>query len=435
MDVGEAVQRIFRVRGLIVCGFLVVGLLAGAAAHVKLDPKMYTGSVRLVLGTSVPQDAAEAEALAGQVQGIITSQDRLSAALADANASRDLVQFTREISTTALSDSGVIELDVKDRSGAVAASVANTLADDAVTTINGQTNSANQSVLTKLQAQITALQQQSQQIDSQVVAAANNPGLQTALISQRSALASELATLIAKQADIQSQIAQAPVAAVISAATVPALPDPSHLALLVILGALAGLILGIASAAVLEMRRPTLVRREAIERVLEAPVLGVLRSMRVFDENELLALSARVRRAAETARASTAVLYAVGPTDNLDLLAQRLQAAKPAVVTAGRRPPFSVRIAARGERLKAGTAMILVVPPRVRARTLADVDSMRVGRGVTVLGSIVAPQVRRTALPTAPRRVRVRGGSDRAPSVAVQPVDHPSVASNEVLAS
>ena len=45
----------------------------------------------------MPQNADWAAALAGTVQGIVTSPAELSKALADAGATRDIVKFTKEL--------------------------------------------------------------------------------------------------------------------------------------------------------------------------------------------------------------------------------------------------------------------------------------------------------------------------------------------------
>ena len=410
MDVGEAVQRIFRVRGLVVVALVCIGAFAGIAVHYGLESKTYTASVRLVLGGPVPQSTGEAAADAGTVEGIVTSPDRVNGALTTVKATRDLVQFTRKITTTSLSDSGVLQLSVTDPDPQIATSVANILANSAVTTLNSQQHQPIEVLLGQLQSQIDYLTTEIQSLDNQLSAAGNNTLLETALVSQRSDVSNQMSSLIAKKADLQAQLAQGPQAAVISQATTPTKTDPSRLPLDLILGTIAGLILGVAIAGITETVRPTLVGAAAIERGLGAPVLAVVDSQREMGENELLALSARIRRAAERSHATTALLWSLNGSGDLEELAQQLQAAKPAVIGTAGRPSFSVRAAAQDERFKARAGVVVVVTPRLPARKVEEAETLRAARGVTFLGVIIVPSPRRRMFSRQPQpRVAVFG--------------------------
>ena len=76
MEISEAAKRIFRARGLVILAFLLTGLAAGFGVHKVVETKTYTASARLVLSGSVPQNSDWAAALAGTVQGIVTSSCR-----------------------------------------------------------------------------------------------------------------------------------------------------------------------------------------------------------------------------------------------------------------------------------------------------------------------------------------------------------------------
>jgi capsular polysaccharide biosynthesis protein len=392
MEITEAAKRIFRARGLVILAFLLCGLVAGFGVHKALETKTYTASARLVLSGSVPQNADWAAALAGTVQGIVTSPEQLNKALAEAGATRDIVKFTKAVNTQSLSSSSVLSLSVTDPNAGVATAVANTLAAYAVATLNAQAQQPSELLLSQLQAQIDSLTTEIGNIDSQIAAATRSSATEvTALLAQRTDLSQQMTALITKRADVAQQMVQSQGASVVAPATRPDVADPSRLPLDLILGALASLILGIGLAVILETLRPTLVGRGAIGRALGAPVFGVM-SAGAGAPGDLSALSARLQRAAERARVSTVVLW--NRDEDLSDAARRLQGTKPSVVRAAK-PSWTVRAAVPGEPLNPRWALVVVVPPMVPLRTIEEADELRADEGLTVLGGIIMPRGRR----------------------------------------
>ena len=108
---------------------------------------------------------------------------------------------------------------------------------------------------------------------------------------------------------------------------------------------------------------------------------------------DVLALSLRLRRAAERARVSTVVLWN-GEEDMSDV-AQRLRAAKPAVVRAAGRPSFNVRTAVPGEPLTQRCGLVVVVPSTVPLRTIEKAEELHTGEGPLLLGVLIKPRRRR----------------------------------------
>jgi capsular polysaccharide biosynthesis protein len=393
MEISEAAQRIFRARGLMILAFLLCGLVAGFGVHKAFETKTYTASARLVLSGSVPQNADWAAALAGTVEGIVTSPAQLSKALAEAGATRDIVKFTKGVVTQSLSSSSVLSLSVTDPNAGVATAVANTLATYAVATLNAQAQQPSELLLSELQAQIDPLASEIAAIDSEISAATRSSVTEvTALLAQRSDLSQQMTALITKRADIEQQMVQSQGASVVAPATQPGVADPSRLPLDLILGALASLILGIGLAVILETLRPTLVGRGAIGRALGAPVFGVM-TAGAGASSDLSALSARLQRAAERAKVSTVVLW--NRDEDLSDPARRLQGTKPSVVRAAR-PSLTVRAAVPGEPVNPRWALVVVVPPMVSLRTIEEADELRADEGLTVLGGIIMPRGRRT---------------------------------------
>lgn len=384
MDLTEAAQRILRVRGVLVLAFALAGLAAGVAVHM-LEVRTYTATARLVVDQTVPQDATEAQALAGTVEGIVTSPDRVTAALRAAGISRDLVQFTREITAESLGDSGILALSVTDPDARAAAVVANRLAENAVSTLNQQSQGGDQ-FATQLQSQIDSLAAERARIDQQI-ANTSNPTLLAALTSQRNDVTQQLASVTSMLVNLEQQRTQASQAAIIDSASTPTVKDPSRLPLDAIIGLLAGLIAGIGLAALAETLRPTAVGPRAIERALGAPVLGTLSTATPDKAEELLAIKARIRQAGADEDVSTALVWS--PVEDLDLraAAQALQAAQP---SAGPRLPDAVafRVFDRADGDK-HAGLIAVVPPAVRLAALTRAGVISTAHGWPLLGVVI----------------------------------------------
>ena len=375
MELHEATRRIFRVHRFLICAMVVLGLGTATAVHMVLESRIYSASVRLSLGGLPPQSTAEAAALAGTVQGIVTSPDRVSAALAAAKLNRDPVLFAaKAVDTQPLSSSGILQLTVTDKDPTGAAVVANRLAVDAVTTLNQQGQTAMAAVSGRLQAAIDQLTSQLNTLDTRLAAPDLPQARQAALLAQRSDASQRLATLVGKRADIQLQAAQQAQATVVDAATTPDRPDPSRLPLDLMLGLVAGVVAGLGGAALRETIRPTAVGRRAIERALGAPVLGTVSREPAVDDPELLVLSERVRRAAGQARVSSVLLWSARGDPGLGLLAHGIQ-------TTSR----SARVARSAPRRTVSFEVAVLdptLPPEPRQGLLAVV------RSVTSLGNL-----------------------------------------------
>jgi|HubBroStandDraft_6_1064221.scaffolds.fasta_scaffold02953_8 capsular polysaccharide biosynthesis protein len=389
MEIREAAQRIFRVRGLIVLACLMAGLAAGYGVHKGLESTTYTSSARLVMSGSVPQDSGWAAALAGTVEGIVTSPDRISEALAQAGVSRDIVKFTKGVDTQSLSDSSILDLSVTDTNAGVATSVANTLANGAVATLNAQQQEPSDQLLGQVQGQINSVTAAIDAINARLAVMQPSSLAIPTLVAQRADLSQQLTALITKHADIEQQMAQSVGASVISSAALPLLPNPSRLPLDLILGGLAGLILGVALAVLMESLRPTLVGRDAIEQALGVPVLGIM-PVTATASAEVMALNARLRQAAERARTATAVLW--NGDDDLSDVAQRLQSAKPAGPRSASRPTLTVRAAIPGEVIHPRSGLVVVVPPRVPLHRIEEAEELCTGEGLFLLGAILRPR-------------------------------------------
>jgi capsular polysaccharide biosynthesis protein len=338
MEIRDAAQRLFRVHRWLLFIAVMLGLLAGAAVHYKLEARTYTASARLDLGGTTPQSTAEAAALAGTIQGIVTSPDRIAGALAAAHLTRDPVIFaTKDVNTQPVSASGILELQVTDTNPGAAAAVANYLADGAVTTLNAEKQAGLDAVQTQLRTQSAQLAATIAADDAQLAVGGLSLPQQTALVAARSDASQRLTAIGTNEANVALQAASTPRATVVDAAVTPDRPDPSRLVLDIILGLVAGLVAGLGGAALLETVRPTAVGRRGVEAALGAPVVGTV-DRGTAGVAQLGAVSERVCRVARRAEVSSVLLWS--PRADLDLsqLAGAMQAGLRARPSSGARP-------------------------------------------------------------------------------------------------
>ncbi len=308
---------------------------------------------------------------------------------------------------------GVLSLAVTDTSAKVAASVANTLAADAVTTENQEAAQPTLRLAAQLQSQINSVNAQISSLDGQIQQAVGNPGAETALLSERADASQQLAALTSQRTTVEEQSAQAQQAAVVDSAQPPSQTDPSRLPLDVLIGLLAGLIAGIGLAALLEALRPTAVGSAAIGRTLAAPVLGVLNPTTLSDGAQMAAVAARVRQEAARHRLANALLWTPSEGVSLAGLAERLQDELPASGPGSR--GATIRVLSPAESLSSKSGLVVVVTDAISLSKLAKTDALCTARGWPLLGAVVYQ--RRVRWP-APRARGTRRESGRGSQAA-----------------
>ena len=274
LEIGEAVQRVLVVHWRLVVSLVLLGLVAGLSVRF-VEPRLYAASARVSLGAADPQDAATSQALADGARAIVTSRSHVAGALNAIGASRDPATVTQQhVGLQALGTSGVVELTVTDSDPHVAARLANALAADLVSTrsqiAHGASIASPADQLAALQARLDRVDAEIADVDRRLGSAA--PGEVPALSARLSLLTAERTSLVQQQLGLEGQREQPGM--VVDAARAPDQPEPSRLPLDAALGALLGLVVGVAAAAAIEALRPTVVGARAVARTLGAPVLG-----------------------------------------------------------------------------------------------------------------------------------------------------------------
>jgi capsular polysaccharide biosynthesis protein len=283
MELRELGDRLFRLHAKLIIGLMLLGVLAALAINLQVH-RQYQASALLVIGAPDPQSVAEATALANTASGIATGPQMINRAIAQARASRSELAVASAVSVQAIGSSGVLNLTVTDPDPHVAVRLANALAAGVVQTRIALAQSDLAPALQNLTQQETQIAVQIQHLNSEITAltarsATLRPGVaRTAtarrlrsLQASRSALEGQAAQLAVQRNDLAVQ--QGPRATVIDKA-ITAVSSPGRSLLDVLLGAVLGLVLGIACAAGWEALQPRLVGAVAISRATGVPLLG-----------------------------------------------------------------------------------------------------------------------------------------------------------------
>jgi capsular polysaccharide biosynthesis protein len=345
MEMNEVVHRIFGQHWRLIALFVALGIGVPALLHLG-DTPSYTASARVVLDTQDPESRSESAAIVDTAKAIATSPAQVRDALQRAGVSgRDAIDVAEHhVSVQGLGSSGVFQLSVSDRDPRIATAVANALAAQVIRGRLAVTQGQVQGVLSGLGQKIDDLDARISYLDARIaslnerILRAASTETATALRSDReeavqlsAALVQQRSTLETERNSVASTDALRPKPTVLSQAVPPTGADASRLLADMVLGALAGLILGVGLAGIMETFRPTLVGGDALARELRAPVLGAL--PRKPEEAASLAeagdIAARIGLAAEATALRKVALLAGGPPVDLGPLAERLQAAFP----------------------------------------------------------------------------------------------------------
>lgn len=347
VELNEAVRRILRGHLKLIVGLVLLGVVPGVVVYFA-SGATYVASARVQLGTPDPQDAAQAVAIADTARAIVTSPSLVQKAINQADVNRTVPGVTNAVAVAPLGSSGVVELSVTDTQPGVAADLANQLASSLIQVRTDNSRGASQLPVLKAQIdadtkQIAGIDARSAELTNQLqslggvpVSPANEAAVSlqvqivtnqlNAIAQERSSVVQELSTLQQRRDALLQNSAGNEGPAVIQAATPPTSPDRSKLPIDVALGAVIGLVLGIAIATLVEVFRPTLVGRRALANLLEVPVIGHLEggSPAIFT-NLPSPLTQRLELAARAAGIQVIRLIGIRTADGIPVLAKRLQ--------------------------------------------------------------------------------------------------------------
>jgi hypothetical protein len=320
MELNEAVRRIVGQHWRLIVLCLIVGV-SGAVFLNASKVRTYTATTRVTLDTQDPRSRSEAMAIADTARAIATSPTQVALALVKAGiGNRDATKVAKNrVTVSALGASGIIKLSVSDRSPQIAAAIANALTARLIQARLEVTTGQVQQTLTDLDGRITDLNRRIADLDAKIngldvdIATTTVPGRASSLRSERGDaarsrdfLAQQRVSFESERASLRAAQALRPKPSIISTSSVPSERDPYHWSPIIILGAILGLILGIALAGLSEMIRPTLVGGDALAGELKTQLLGTLAQDPWVEPSprELTGLAIRVRFASEAAGVS-----------------------------------------------------------------------------------------------------------------------------------
>ena len=399
MALQDVARRLLLGHWIVIAGFIVV--CAAAVTVFQLSqPATYTASTRLVLDAPAPTSLTEATAVSDGAKAIVTSPSHVTAALKTAGVVRDPVEVIRNTTVAPQGTSGVLQLSVQDSSPVAAAAIANALTDDLIATRLAVSPAAQRQTLdTRITAtndQIATLDQKIAALDDQLqalqvdAADAQTVAVRAQILAdQITADSSERSALTQQELQLESErnsllaSSSVPIPTIIERASPPIHPDPSRLPIELGLALVIGLILGVATSALLEIFGPSLGSGEAIASTLESPVLGWL-------SEPTSSLRDRLALAASAAGVGAIELIGVGNVPNLSSLARDLESppqpeGRGLLVFAAENAPAAYRSGAGSQ----ASGFVLVTPERVRKSALAPVRNLLAIGNRPLLGIVV----------------------------------------------
>jgi len=347
VEVNEVATRLLR-RYWSVLLLAVLLPVVAMGVFVNRQHPTYTAHARILAATTTPRAQAEAAALVSQVQAIATSRDLVAAALKDGNVSADPTTIVKHVTVTGLGTSALVDLAYTDEQALRAQQITNVLAKAITTQLDSVRIGGLPDVLKNIDDQLTDLASKRAPLAAAVQAnphdlvAANRLSGMDRLISDLSGDRNRLA----------EEAAAAGHAAVVTSPIVPLDPDAQGLAAKLAIAALLGLALGLIIVGINEVMRPAGSGASRVGRLLDVPMLGIIKPNPVA----LADVGRRIRLAARRADVSTVVLVRATRAALTPELVDRIEAATLRPDTVASR--IAIPIGPRQDRLDSPTMVI-----------------------------------------------------------------------------
>jgi capsular polysaccharide biosynthesis protein len=274
MDLNQAARRILVRHWAVILLLVLVGIAVPLALH-RMEEPSYQASARFTIGSWDTRDGQEAGALADTGLALATSRAVMERALEASGFERDLAQLAEAIQVAPVGSSGVLELTVVDAGPRAAAAIADALAEEVVLVRDEAVFGENRETIAALDERITALSAQIALAEEQAVAAAARLADVGPIALRHDELVAQRSQLVDERQQLIQTLATTAAPRIVDPAALYGTAQPSVLHIRLAIGALLGIILGVALAATLEAWRPTLTG-PAIARHLGAPLLARL---------------------------------------------------------------------------------------------------------------------------------------------------------------
>ena len=286
MELNEALRRVVVGHWMLIVALVVLPVLVVAGLHLSTVPT-YSAAARVQASSTPPGSDTEADAVLARVDGIASSSTVINQALAKTRITgRTADQLAPEVTVNRLGSSAVFDVVVTDRDPKIAVALSGTIARQTVAFLDG-TGSQPSALLDQLTRQQATLRAQRTQLATEL--ALTKDPVQVANLSAELASADqELNNLAGSIQSLQSQGLSNSSAAMISTPT-SAARVPGTMSTDLGLAGLAGLIVALLIASILEVLRPRVADARAFARELGAPVLGRLTSRKEARQAQAIA--------------------------------------------------------------------------------------------------------------------------------------------------
>jgi capsular polysaccharide biosynthesis protein len=397
MELNEALRRVVIGHWMLIVALVVLPVLVVAGLHVSTVPT-YSAAARVQASSSPPGSDTEADAVLSRVDGIATSSTVINQALAKTKITgRTADQLAPEVGVNRLGSSAVFDISVTDRDPKIAVALSGTIARQTVAFLDG-TGSQPSTLLDQLGQQQTTLRAQRTQLATNL-ALTKDPVQVANLSAELASVDQELSTVASSIQGLQSQGLSNSSAAMISMPT-SAAKVASTVSTDLGLAGLAGLIVALLIASILEVLRPRVADARAFARELDAPVLGRLTSRKEARQAQAIArpeVRVALGRAVDRHLVTMVVLTGPPSAGRLTALAADLRTGLSARPTLPAEAPSTSngQLPARGGDAETRTVTLTPVrkaptdaPPTVHVLALSELDDGTRGQRVGLVAVV-----------------------------------------------
>jgi capsular polysaccharide biosynthesis protein len=292
-----------------------VGVLAGAA-YLKLAPKAYTATATVNVTPTGGSQSQSGAVAGGRTTGVInldTEAQMVQSATVAAVAAHTLHSslapgvLARNTSVTVPANSSVLQIGCMARSAQQAAACANAFAAGYLKNRSASAASAISSQLNAVRTQQETLQKQATQLTTQVNTLPTNSSQRSAAETQLQTVSAELKSLADQEVSLTAAATSSSGGTIITAATPPTKPSSPKPLLALPSGLLAGLLIGVVAAFILDRRGKRISNSRELDR-FGPPVLLDLSGRDLGRDPVVSARSAAGLEFAELARVIASVL-------------------------------------------------------------------------------------------------------------------------------
>lgn len=377
MDIAGVARRILGGHAALILMLILLGAAAGFLRGFLL-PSTSSAVARVSVG-GTPVSLAEATALADTARAIVTSPSVAARVLTSVGrVNGDPNALIRSVDVQALGSSAVVQLTVHDADPSAAIALANAFAAELV---KARSESGGASTAAAaIDSQLRDLNAELTRVDSRLVS--NSP---EELISRRSNLVQEKVGLEGQRASLLATPYARSLPAVVDKATA-AQPDLDPRLPYGVAGVLAGLILGLLAASLVEVFSPCLIGSRAVAETARARLLGHLR--RPHNAEISGELASRLALAGQAAGVRHVFLLQAGRYIDLRPLAARLANANGGSLEVEVYSPAAYGAALAGS----AAGLLLVAPDRLKKRALDPAAEVREMTGWPLLGVVTYKQ-------------------------------------------